>query len=325
MRKIPGLLACIAVGIAGHAAQPGAQQPVPIPAQPFAQTVLQPPALELVLVDMQGNRKVLGRLPDSVFAPRVSPDGRQVAFELMDQIVLPETRIVQRLFVADLDRLDQRRALPFTAPARQNYAPVWSPDGKWLVYLVNGEKPDALYRRRADGSGEAEHLLDARAAEGYYEGGKLSFITLTGNRDYGIGMLDLDTKAITRLVDYPGSEQHSSRIAPDGKSFAYVSNETGRQEVWLEPLPQTGKRYQITKSGGRHPEWAPDGSKLYYDDAGNQMYRVDIATGGAEPRIGAATPLPIRGFVQGDLRRQYDLMPDGKAFVMLFPIGAAGR
>jgi Tol biopolymer transport system component len=301
MRKTLCLLACVAVIAVSRAAE-------------------QPPAFDLVLVDLQGNKKVLGSLPDSVFAPRVSPDGKQVAFELGDPITLPQTApMVQRLYVADLDHLDQRRVLPFTAPARQNYAPIWSPDGKRLVYLVAGEKPDALYWRRADGSGEAEHLLDARAAEGMYEGGRLSFITLTGNRDYGIGMLDINTKAVTRLVDYPNSEQHSSRIAPGGRWFAYVSNETGRQEVWVEPLPQTGKRYQLTKTGGRHPEWAPDGRTLYFDQ-GSQMFRVDVTTGADELKFGEPAELPIRGFQQGDLRRQYDLMPDGKGFVMLFPV-----
>jgi eukaryotic-like serine/threonine-protein kinase len=306
MRRTLCLLVCIAITVVSRAAE-------------------QPPAFDLVLVDMQGNKKVLGNLPDSVFAPRISPDGKQVAFELRDAPTATQSGPpLQRLYVADLARVDQRRALPFTAPAQQNYAPIWSPDGKRLVYLVSGARPDALYWRRADGSGEAEHLLDARAAEGMYEGGRLSFITLTGNRDYGIGILDINTKAVTRLVDYPGSEQHSSRIAPGGRWFAYVSNETGRQEVWIEPLPQSGQRYQLTKTGGRHPEWSPDGGTLYFDQ-GNQMFRVDISTAAETPKIGEPVELPIRGFQQGDLRRQYDLMPDGKGFVMLFPIARPAR
>lgn len=272
---------------------------------------------ELTLVDMQGNRKVLGTLPDSVFAPRISPDGKQVAFELTDPRTTfgPET---VRLYVADLKNLDERRALSLTTPGLQNWAPIWTPDGQRLVYLVSGNRPDTLYWRRADGSGEAELLLEARAAEGMYDGGKLlAFITLTGNRDYGIWLRDMNTKAVTRIVDYPASEQHSSRISPDGRWIAYVSNETGRQEVWLETLPQNGKRYRLTQEGGRHPEWSPDGSRLYFDQGG-QMYRVDIFTGAEVPKTSAPVALPIRGFQQGDLRRQYDLLPDGSGFVMLF-------
>jgi Tol biopolymer transport system component len=171
-------------------------------------------------------------------------------------------------------------------------------------------------------------LVDGRAPEGLYAGGSMQagvllFITLTGNRDYGISMLDINTKKVTRLVDLPGSEQHSSEISPNGKWLAYVSNETGRQEVWLEPMPQTGKRYQLTKNGGSHPEWSPDGTKIYFD-VGNQIYRMDIATS-AEPKAGEPVALPIKGFQQGDLRRQYDLTPDGKGFVMLFPVATAAK
>ncbi len=303
MHTVLTLLICIA----GMAAANAAEQ--------------MPTAFELALVDMKGNRKVLGTLPASVFAPRISPDGKQVAFELADPSPAPSTGPqTVRLYVAELKNIAQRRALPLTTSGTQNWAPIWSPDGRRLVYLVSGEKPDALYWRLADGQGEAEHLIDARAAEGMYQNGRqLSFITLTGNRDYGVSLLDITTKQITPLVDYPLSEQHSSRIAPDGRWFAYVSNETGRQEVWLEPLPQTGKRYQLTKTGGRHPEWSPNGRNLYFDQGG-QLFRVEIFTGAQVPKVGDAVALPIRGFQQGDLRRQYDLMPDGRSFVMLFPI-----
>jgi eukaryotic-like serine/threonine-protein kinase len=300
MRVALVLLACLAGVGAGHAAQQNAT------------------AFELALVDMRGNKKVLGILPDSVFAPRVSPDGKRVAFELHDPADPAGVR--RRVHVAELDHLDQRRALPMTPNAIDNWAPIWTPDGQRLVFDASGGQGDALYWRRADGTGEAEHLLDARAAEGMYNGGKLlAVITLTGNRDYGISLFDMSTKALTRLIDYPGTEQHSSRISPDGRWIAYVSNETGRQEVWLEPLPQTGKRYRLTQEGGRHPEWSPDGSRIYFDQPG-QMFSVDIFSGAEAPKVSAPVALPISGFQQGELRRQYDLMPDGKGFVMLFPV-----
>jgi Tol biopolymer transport system component len=281
-----------------------------------------PPArYQLALVDLDGKRQVLGTLPDSVFAPRLSPDGKQVAFELADAASATEPAPV-RLYVAPLHRLEQRRALPLVGE-RQNWAAVWSTDGKRLVFDVseNGSDGghDALYWRRADGVGDAEHLIDARACEGLYDGDrKLAFITLTGHRDYGISLLDMKTKAVTRLIDYPGSEQHSSRIAHNGRWIAYVSNETGRQEVWLEPLPQTGARYRITQDGGRHPMWSPDDAKLYFDQGG-QMFQVELALAGV-PSISQPKGLAISGFHQGDLRRQFDLMPSGKQFLMLFPL-----
>jgi serine/threonine-protein kinase len=120
-------------------------------------------------------------------------------------------------------------------------------------------------------------------------------------------------------VDQPDSEQHGSRISPDGRWIAYSSNETGRQEVWLEPLPQTGQRYRMTQAGGRHPLWSPDGSTLFFDQDG-RMFRMEIFLAANPPKAGDPKGLPIRGFQQGDLRRQFDLTPDGKRFVMLFPL-----
>jgi Tol biopolymer transport system component len=304
MRKILILVACIAgLGMAQTAA---------------AQI---PRSFELAIVDMKGNRKVLGTLPGSVFAPRVSPDGKTVAFELADAAAGPASgQQAARLQVADLDKLDKRRAMPVTPGRLTDWAPIWSPDGQQLVYLSQGNGPDALFSRSADGSGEPQHLLDARAAEGMYQDGRqLAFITLTGNRDYGISLLDMNTRAVTQLVDYPNSEQHSSRISPDGRWIAYVSNETGRQEVWLAALPQSAVRYRLTENGGRHPEWSPDGEKLFFDQDG-QIFRFDVFAEGDVPKVSKPVALPIKGFQQGDLRRQYDLMPDGKSFIMLFPV-----
>lgn len=289
------------------------------PAGAAENAAVPPPAdVELALVDLRGKRRNLGTLPGSVFAPRVSPDGKQVVFELQDLAAEGE-RPPMRLEVADLANLDQRRALPMVGEGR-NWAAVWTQDGSRLVFQASGPQPDALWIRAADGSGEATKLLDARAPEGLYDGDrKLAFITLTGNRDYGISLLDLQSREVTRLVDAAGSEQHSSRISPDGRWVAYASNETGRQEVWLEPLPATGKRYRLTDDGGSHPLWAPDGETLYFDRA-NRLYRVGVFTGAEAPKVGEPKALPIHGFLQGDLRRQFDLTPDGKRFLMLFPV-----
>ena len=268
---------------------------------------------DLALVGVDGTRRVLGQLPASVFAPRLSPDGARVAFETGDTNGLDGAR----LWIADVKDLSSRRSLS-TVVGRLNWAPIWSVDGERLVFLVSGDRPDALYWRRAGGAGDAEYLVDARSAEGWIgSGAGLQFLTLTGNRDYGISVLDLKTRKPATLIDLPGSAQHSGAVSPDGRWIAYVSNETGRYEVWLEPLPRTGSRYQLTREGGGHPLWLPDGKALYIDRQ-QQIFRLAIDT--ASPStVEQPVALPVRGFVQGELRRQYDVMPDGSAFLMLFP------
>ena len=101
-------------------------------------------------------------------------------------------------------------------------------------------------------------------------------------------------------------------------SASTVSNETGRYEVWLEPLPRTTVRYRITSEGGSHPLWLPDGRALYFD-RDRQLFRLALNLDGPAPS-GKPVPLPIKGFVQGEFRRQFDLMPDGRQFVVLMPL-----
>jgi Tol biopolymer transport system component len=192
------------------------------------------------------------------------------------------------------------------------------------VYLVSGEKPDAVYSRRADGTGTPEHLLDTRSAEGWMAGGtQMRFLTLTGNGDYGISAFDMATRKTTKLVDLPGSAQHSSNVSPDGRWMAYASNETGRYEVWLELLPSTGKRYQLTRNGGSHPLWSPDGQSVYFDRA-SQLFQLAVnlkdPSTTAEP-----VALPIKGFAQAEYRRQFDMMPNGRQFLVLIPVPATSR
>jgi hypothetical protein len=189
------------------------------------------------------------------------------------------------------------------------------------VFIVSGsDRPDAVYWRRADGAGDAEHLIDTRSGEGWNAGGsQMRFLTLTGNRDYGISLFDIASRTVTPFIDLPGSAQHSSSMSPDGKWMAYASNETGRYEVWIEPFPGTGARYQVTREGGAHPMWLPDGQSLYFD-RDHQMFRLAVNTKALSSSI-EPSPLPIKGFAQAEYRRQFDLMANGRQFLMLFPIG----
>jgi Tol biopolymer transport system component len=273
-----------------------------------------PAGYELALVGIDGTTKVLGQLPPTVYAPRISPDGKRVAFETRD-LKGPDGF---RLWTADLANPAGRRPFPLTGVA--NWAPMWTPDGQRLVFIISGDRPDSLYWQRADGSGSAEHLIDTRAAEGWVAGGaQMRFLTLKGNGDYGISLIDIGTRKVTPYIDLPGSAQHSSAISPDGKWMAYASNETGRYEVWLEPFPRSGARLQLTRDSGSHPMWAPDGQSLFFD-RDHQMFQLAVNTQDVTS-IGEPTPLPIKGFAQAEYRRQFDLMPDGRQFLVLMPLG----
>lgn len=279
------------------------------------------PFYELSLVTLDGKRTVLGRLPESVFAPRVSPDGRSVALELRDATRRGLPPGQERVWIADIKRPDKRRALP-TVGIGRNWAPLWSHDGRRIIFLVTDGGSQTLWWRSADGTGPAEKLVDALSAEGVTPDGKgLTYVTLTGDRDYGISMLDLATRQTSVVIDRPRSEQHSSTVSPDGRWVAYASNEGGPHDIWVEPLPGNGQRYRLTRVGGSHPVWAPDGKRIYFD-RGGALFGVDVRFTPSGPVASEPAPLPISGFQQGYRRRQFDVLPDGKQFLMLFPLGS---
>jgi Tol biopolymer transport system component len=274
------------------------------------------PTFELALVTLAGERAIVTTLPDTVFAPRVSPDGTRIAFETIDF-----SKGASRVTVANLRDLDDRYELPLY-DGSMNWAPSWSPDGERVLFIASGPEGDKIWWQLADGSGGAEHLLNARSAESWANGGAaITYLTLAetpGGRDYGIAMLDIAARKTQTLVDRQGSSEHSSNVSRDGRFIAYASNESGRYEVFVEPLPQTGTRVALTSEGGGHPLWSPDGRTIYFDRAG-RMFRIgfDPATGRA---AGAASALPIEGFIQGEYRRQFELMPEGQRFLMMFPL-----
>ena len=263
----------------------------------------QPRQLSLVLVDRDGKKTPVGFLPADTFAPRISPDGNRVAYD---------TDRDGKVWIADLSKLSS----PRRATAGQDHYPMWSAAGDQIVFTRDEPNQQALYVQRSDSSGEAERLATGRAPESWSAQNLMfSFIALSNY--YNIWTYSLKDKKATLLIDTPGVTEHSSRFSPDGKWIAYTSIETGRFEVFVQPFPRTGAKYQVTRQGGGHALWSPDGKELFVDND-QQLFAVKVQTSGTFS-TSAPVALPIRGFIQGNARRQYDLMPDGKQFLMMFP------
>ena len=105
-------------------------------------------------------------------------------------------------------------------------------------------------------------------------------------------------------------------FSPDGRWLAYVSDESGRYEVYVQPYPGPGGKWQISTGGGKEPLWARDGRELFYRN-GEQMMAVEITT---EPTFSAGTPrLLFEGtYLSGTVfLAYYDVSPDGQRFLMV--------
>jgi len=265
------------------------------------------PVRQLTLVDREGRRTPVGTVPRATFAPRVSPDGSEVVFDTQDD---------GQLWIAKLSDVTAKRKL---STGGSNRGALWSGDGKRILYITDDQGEETLFWRAADGSGTPEPLTrPARAPESWSprEAG-VSFITLNAGGDYDVWTFSLAAKLRAPFIAIPGTPQHSSHFSPDGRWIAYASAESGRLEVYVRPFPAGTPVVQVTHGGGEHPQWSPDQKQIYFDTT-NHMYAAEIET---EPSfaVGKTVALPITGFIQGPLRRQYDLMPDGKHFLMMFP------
>lgn len=131
------------------------------------------------------------------------------------------------------------------------------------------------------------------------------------------------------LIDAPSSNQNNSGFSPDGRWIAYWSNESGRNEIYVQPFSPTGAKYQITTTTqGIFPVWSPDGKQIFYvQNTGGigRIFSVDVQT---QPSFvfGKPTPLPIEGIIHNGgvgLPRGYDITPDGKQFVVMLPASEA--
>jgi hypothetical protein len=271
--------------------------------------------VRMALVSLDGRRTVLGEVLADASAPRLSSDGRQVAFAA----ATPGTR-GRDIYVADLGAVSNpRKVIPNAA------FPVFSPDGQWLVFGSLGTTreggEEALFMQRADGSGEPRLIAKpARAPENWREGTQgFTFITHRGGaNNYDLWAYNPDRKEVEPLVVIDETAQLSGAFSPDRAWFAYMSNESGDWQVWVQPYPRIGAKYQVTTAGGRSPMWLPDGRLVFEQDGGIATTTVRA---GAKPTFSAPIAHPIAGFIQPLLRRS----DTGRAAADAVPGRAAAR
>jgi serine/threonine-protein kinase len=271
----------------------------------------------LTWVDRDGTSQALSAPPRSYFVPRLSPDGQRVAVSTRDNRQVWSFDIV-------------RSALsPVTVDGQSNYG-IFSPDGKRVVFrsgVAGGE--DNLYWRAADGSGTVERLTtNARSqtpASWLSDGSTLAFVEegdSTGFFQFDIWVLSMNDRKTRALIQTAANEM-TPEFSPDGRWLAYVSNESGRHEVYVQPYPGPGERHLISTSGGEQPAWSGDGRELFYVQGGGfdsgagatTLMSVSVAT---TPTFNAGTPRAV--FESVALRtawgRSYDVAADGRRFLI---------
>lgn len=207
----------------------------------------------------------------------------------------------------------------FTDDPSDDFAPVWSPDGTRIVYASNraGTAGDLdLYVRSWGQAGSDRRLLDRRGVEiptsWSADGRFILFQTQSPNAD--IFRLSVSDSVVTPFATSRFGET-AARFSPDGRWVAFVSDETGRSEVYVAPFDRPAARVPVSTEGGDSPRWRPDGKELYYARRDNTLIAVAIRSTGTSIEPGAARELFQIAFLGATA--PFDLSSDGQRFVVI--------
>ncbi len=257
----------------------------------------------LLWVDRKGTSEPIADAPGWYDAPRLSPDGRHVAVTVGDEAAK------RTIWLLDLNT--NARA-PLTQ-AGTNSTPVWSPDGSRIAFAATGSGSVDIYSKAANGSGEPELLLakDLPQYPGSWspDGQRLVFWEVDPNGLADLWMLSMTSGRPSPLIATPFNESWPD-ISPSGDWLAYLSDESGRDEVYVVAFPHGNQRLRVSVDGGGYPIWSADGKELFYRQPGGHTMVVAVTT---KPKLTVSHPQRL---FSGRFIGPFDVSPDGRRFVM---------
>jgi len=222
-------------------------------------------AAQLQWIDRKGNRLGLVGSPAVYDGFDISPSGSQLASARVGRNGI-------ELWVQDLGSASS--SFPVRV-STQSTVPVWAPDGRRLAYLCGG----ALCLATADAAApNPTRLTDPTrnqlAQDWTSSGDALLYENWNDATGIDLVVLDLKTKRVDRLSLNTTSNEFGGRLSPDNRWLAYVTDQTGRPEVWVAAFPSGQPRRQISQGSGTHPSWKADGTELYFISSDGQLTAV---------------------------------------------------
>jgi len=258
-----------------------------------------------------GSRAALEDAQDYSF-PRLSPDGRLLAISI-------GTADRRDIWLVELASGTRTR---LKTEGLTNERAEWSPDGRRVLFRTDRGSRSAIWSRPIDMSAEAVPLLsDARFD--VFEG------IVSPDAHYLVYQLDtlgadlyyraLSGDSTSRpIANNSAAIEDMPRLSPDGRWIAFVTNESGRDEVVVQPFPGPGGRVQVSASGGTEPVWSRDGRRLYYRGSGKLIGAEIRTTSGFSVIARDTVVTDTYGFATNP-HANYDVLPDGAHFLFLEP------
>jgi hypothetical protein len=266
--------------------------------------------LSLVVVD-RGGRVVREVAANRPWTPRFSPDGRRIAYGAFG-----EGRSTSDIWITDLDGGSTRRLTNDDADSND---PQWSPDGGRIAYSVSAQGGKDIVEQWATGGGVrsvASWPGTQFPTDWLRDGSALLVSDDAGDNHFNI-LVQPTNGSAARPYAATRAQETAGRISPHTHWVAYTSNESGRDEVYVDSYPRPGYRAMVSQGGGVDPVWRADGRELYYW-RGDALIAVGIdgSRAGRPPILGAEHVL-FHSAYEHSLNSMYDVSPDGQRVVIV--------
>jgi Tol biopolymer transport system component len=265
---------------------------------------------QLTWFDRTGKQLQAAGPKGNLWNPRLSHDGRRVVFGQGDP---------GDLWFEDLSR---NVATRLTFDPSDDSSPVWSPDDARIFFMSQRSGAGDIYQKTTSGTGADELVFSSSALKNPTsvspDGRYLLFDALNPKTKWDVEVLSLPDRKATPFL-HSEFDENQGEFSPDGHWVAYASNESGRYEVYVQPFPGPGGKWQVSTAGGAVPVWRRDGKELFYVAPDRKLMAVAVRTGAAfEPET--AGPL-FEARLRNDPTRHYDASADGQRFLLNMPLG----
>jgi serine/threonine protein kinase len=263
--------------------------------------------------DRQG--RLIGTVgpPGNYFDINISPDHTRAAIQFTD--VQTDNSDIWIIY------LKNGAMSRFTFQDVVDDNPVWSPDGESIIYVSRREGNQEVYLKSASGKGQETRVPVNGDPYSWSRDGRFLLFNAVGTltRD---NVMVLPFKPAGEPFPYLDSEAGEvyPQFSPDGKWVAYVSNETGRFEVYVQSFPRSGGKWQISTGGGSQPRWREDGKELFFISAAKAMMAVEVQTG-TTFKNGTPRQLFDTQIDNYDAPNRYAVAGNGQRFLINVPAG----